>query len=462
MVSSDNVLKLAFKQTKAEEMVRAASTILFNALSELDSPLVSLSSLAQTPQYGFTASASNVEVGPKFVRITDIQDGMINWDTVPYCQCEQPEKYLLSSNDILFARTGATTGKTFLVRQAPSAIFASYLIRLRPKESVRPEYLYYFFQSNAYWSQILEEKEGSAQPNVNGKKLFTIQVPVVDNETQLLISRFLEAVRSRQDGYEVPLPGLPTYLSNQGRIVARIEGLAAKIEEAKELRRLAMEEAKSLRSSEKDVFFDDEFNKQWPKFALGDVANIRAGVTLGRRLSGPTIKLPYLRVANVQDGYLDLSKIKDVEILKTEIDKWQLLEGDILLTEGGDWDKLGRGAVWHGEISNCIHQNHIFRLRLNLNEFDPRYLCALIGSSYGKTYFQAASKQTTNLASINQRQLKAFVVFKPPLQKQRQIVANLEEQQSKADALRCLQKETAAELETLMPSILDRAFLGEL
>jgi type I restriction enzyme, S subunit len=169
LISGNNVLKLTFKQTKAEEMVRAASTIFFNALSKLDYPSVSLSSLAQTPQYGFTASASNEEVGPKFVRITDIQDGMINWDTVPSCRCEFPEKYLLLPDDILFARTGATTGKTCLVRQAPYAIFASYLIRLRPKESVRSEYLYSFFQSNAYWAQILEEKEGSAQPNVNGK-----------------------------------------------------------------------------------------------------------------------------------------------------------------------------------------------------------------------------------------------------------------------------------------------------
>ena len=118
-----------------------------------------------------------------------------------------------------------------------------------------------------------------------------------------------------------------------------------------------------------------------------------------------------MRVANVQDGYLDLGKIKEVEILESEMGKWQLKKGDILLTEGGDWDKLGRGVVWNNEIFNCIHQNHIFRLRVNLDKFNPEYLCALIGSSYGKEYFQSASKQTTNLASINQRQLKAFLVF---------------------------------------------------
>jgi len=246
MANDCRVLKLAFRQTKAEEMVRAASTILFNVLSKLDYPLVPLSELAQTPQYGFTESACYEEVGPKFVRITDIQDGMINWDTVPYCRCDDPEKYLLSPNDILFARTGATTGKTYLVQQAPYAIFASYLIRLHPNNSIRPEYLYSFFQSNAYWSQVLDEKEGSAQPNVNGKKLLNIKVPMVDSETQILISKFLDSVRSRQDGGNKPFSELPLFLADQRRMVARIEELAARIEEARELRRRAQEDSNSL------------------------------------------------------------------------------------------------------------------------------------------------------------------------------------------------------------------------
>jgi len=251
-------------------------------------------------------------------------------------------------------------------------------------------------------------------------------------------------------------------LDEQRCIVARIEELAVLIEEARELRRRAVEETEALIFSARSVFFSEEFNKHWPIMTLGDVTDIRAGVTLGRRLSGPTIKLPYLRVANVQDGYLDLSLIKEIEILESELEKWQLQDGDILLTEGGDWDKLGRGAVWHNEIQECIHQNHIFRLRVNPNEFDPEYLCSLIGSTYGKNYFQAASKQTTNLASINQRQLKAFKAFKPPLEEQRRIIVYLDGIHSKLDALKRHQAETAAELDALLPAVLERAFRGEL
>ncbi|MEL6384725.1 MAG: restriction endonuclease subunit S [Cyanobacteria bacterium J06626_18] len=165
------MLKLTFNQSKTETIVRAASTVIFSHLIKNGACVVSLSSVSEKPQYGYTASAEGQQVGPKFIRITDLQDGKIDWTSVPYCKCDEPDKYLICPKDILFARTGATTGKTHLVTDAPMAIFASYLIRLRSKSNVLPEYLYSFFQSNNYWHQIIEEKEGSAQPNVNGKKL---------------------------------------------------------------------------------------------------------------------------------------------------------------------------------------------------------------------------------------------------------------------------------------------------
>jgi len=257
---------------------------------------------------------------------------------------------------------------------------------------------------------------------------------------------------------QIPLPPL----DEQRRIVARIDALAARIEEARGLRRQAGEETEALEGATRNKLFDPHENASWPVMTLGEVADIRSGVTLGRTVIGETIPVPYLRVANVQDGYLDLDVIKEIAILASELDKWHLEPGDVLLTEGGDWDKLGRGTVWRGEIPLCIHQNHIFRVRANPNQFVPDFLAALIGSPYGKEYFQGASKQTTNLASINQTQLKAFRVFCPPLAEQRRIVAYLDDLQARADALRRLQAETAADLEALLPAVLDQAFRGEL
>lgn len=134
-----------------------------------DWQILRVGDFCDNPQYGYTESAKYDPVGPKFLRITDIQDSKVDWDSVPYCECPQPEKYLLKSKDIVFARTGATTGKSFLIQECPESVFASYLIRLRVLHTVTPEHLYAFFQSPDYWSQITDEKKGTGQPNVNGQ-----------------------------------------------------------------------------------------------------------------------------------------------------------------------------------------------------------------------------------------------------------------------------------------------------
>ena len=151
----------------------------------------------EMPQYGYTESATTEPVGPRFLRITDIQNGRVNWDNVPYCSCPNPQPYFLKENDILFARTGATTGKSFLIRDCPEAVFASYLIRLRVRNTVTPEYLYQYFQSPSYWAQVIEEKKGTGQPNVNGKKLANIRVPIPPLVEQRRIVEYLDGLTDK-------------------------------------------------------------------------------------------------------------------------------------------------------------------------------------------------------------------------------------------------------------------------
>lgn len=152
-----------------------------------------------SPQYGFTASATNEQVGPRLLRITDIQEGKVNWDTVPFCECPRPEQYLLQKNDLVFARTGATTGKSFVIDDCPNAVFASYLIRLRVRRLVTVTYLYRFFQTPSYWSQITDQKKGTGQPNVNGKKLANIRVPIASPEEQRRIVAYLDSLQAKVD-----------------------------------------------------------------------------------------------------------------------------------------------------------------------------------------------------------------------------------------------------------------------
>lgn len=139
-----------------------------------------VSQIAYKPQYGFTQSATWEDTGVKFLRITDISERGVLWSDVPYCKCpeDQVPKYALRENDIVFARTGATTGKSFLIRSCPTAVFASYLIRLRVKEGMSAAFIHCYFNTSSYWKQITMNKAGAAQPGINGTVLGNLLVPV--------------------------------------------------------------------------------------------------------------------------------------------------------------------------------------------------------------------------------------------------------------------------------------------
>jgi type I restriction enzyme S subunit len=177
-------------QTIAETEFLTRSVFNSAFQSRTDWKCAEVGDLCEPPQYGFTESAITDPIGPHFLRITDIQGGSVNWDSVPYCDCPDPTKYLLQPDDILFARTGATTGKSFLIAECPTAVFASYLIRLRVRKQVTPEYLYIFFQSPQYWNQIADQKKGTGQPNLNGSKLSHLRIPVPPlHEQSHIVSR---------------------------------------------------------------------------------------------------------------------------------------------------------------------------------------------------------------------------------------------------------------------------------
>ena len=167
----------------------------------------------------------------------------------------------------------------------------------------------------------------------------------------------------------------------------------------------------------------------WAWTRLGDVVDVTGGVTLGRKgaLANP-LTLPYLRVANVQRGHLNLAtEVKSVSIDAAELSRFQLKVGDLLITEGGDWDKVGRTCIWRNEIPTCLHQNHIFRARGRTAEWSPEWGQLYLNSADAKAYFASSAKQTTNLASINMTQLRHCALPLPPLAEQLRIVARVEE-----------------------------------
>jgi len=236
----------------------------------------------------------------------------------------------------------------------------------------------------------------------------------------------------------------------------RIASLLARADRLRTLRRTAHELGESLLQS----VFLEMFGKvrgKTKEAKLGEISDIASGVTKGQNYNGrKTVEVPYLRVANVQDGYLDLSEIKTIQALPSEIEELRLQIGDVVMTEGGDFDKLGRGAIWRGEIENCIHQNHIFRVRLDKSKVTPEFFENYLLSPDAKKYFLTASKQTTNLASINMTQLKQLPVPLYPLSLQEEFAGVV----ARVESLRGRMSEAGRQVEGLFEALLSEAFNG--
>jgi len=176
----------------------------------------------------------------------------------------------------------------------------------------------------------------------------------------------------------------------------------------------------------------------WDIIQLDELVHVYSGITKGRSFRGQeTIRVPYLRVANVQRWFLDLEEVKEIEIVADEREKYAIRPGDLLVTEGGDWDKVGRTCVWRGEMDYCAHQNHVFKVRKILPEQNEEWLELFLNSAVAREYFADASKQTTNLASINKTELRSCPIPLPPAQEQVRILRAYREFSRKCDELVC-------------------------
>ena len=255
---------------------------------------------------------------------------------------------------------------------------------------------------------------------------------------------------NRRDIGEMPinLPPLP----EQRRIAAildQADALRAK-------RRQVLAHLGSLTQSIFDSMFADT---EWPLTALGDVALVTSGITKGRKTVEPTRPVPYLAVSNVQAGHLRMEVVKEIEATPTEIKRYALEDGDLVLTEGGDPDKLGRGTVWRSELPLCLHQNHIFRVRPRQGcSVLPDFLAAYMASKRARSYFLRAAKQTTGIASINMTQLKGLPVALPPIAMQTLYLARFDQ----VNVQRVSAERAIASNERLFASLQSRAFRGEL
>jgi type I restriction enzyme S subunit len=195
----------------------------------------------------------------------------------------------------------------------------------------------------------------------------------------------------------------------------------------------------------------------WRFRQLRQIADVEAGFTMGRDLSGAkTVEVAYLTVVNVQEGGFDLSNVERVLVKTSELDGLLLRDGDVLMTEGGDRDKLGRGGLWREQIQPCVYQNHIFRIRMKSNDYRSELFHFLLQTWQAKNYFYAHAKQTSNLCTINSRELKRFPLFEPPHAEQEEMLSLMSAADSKLAAI----ESEISSLEGLKRSLMQNLLTG--
>lgn len=205
-----------------------------------------------------------------------------------------------------------------------------------------------------------------------------------------------------------------------------------------------------------------EIPEDWEVAKLQYCATIRSGITLGKKYPEgiELVERPYLRVANVQNGGVTLDNLKTIEVSSEEDSQYRLSAGEVLMTEGGDRDKLGRGCVWQGQVEPCLHQNHIFALRTN-SLLDPEFLAYVTASKIGRVYFDITAIKTTNLACTNSSKVLAFKLPLPEVEDQKKMVDFLNHQTAKIDCLISTKQSKIEKLEQYKRSLIYEYVTGK-
>ena len=280
---------------------------------------------------------------------------------------------------------------------------------LRPKSSINALFVTYFLNIVDYGTYI----NGTILNKLTQSNLKKIAIVYPSLEKQEKIVHYLDDKCSRID----------FIISKQKQIVEKIKTYKQNV-----ISEVVRGNRYNCKLAQSRYFWIGSIPSHWKTGQLKFFASIRSGITLGKKYesSDKLIEMPYLRVANVQGEYVDLSDIATIAVLPEEVEKYSLHTGELLMTEGGDRDKLGRGCVWNGEIEPCLHQNHVFAVSTDSEKLDVHYLDYVTTSDIARTYFDYTAKKTTNLASTNSTAIMQFRIPVPPISEQREIVAQLD------------------------------------
>ena len=375
--------------------------------------------------YGYTESAANEPVGPRFLRITDIQGDRVEWDNVPYCKIEPVDlaKYLLASGDIVFARTGATTGKSFLVQDPPKAVFASYLIRLRLLDkALLPEFVAYFFQTSSYWKAVKNGLAGAAQGGFNATKLAALRIPV------------------------------PT-IQEQDQIVGVLNKAFAGIAAAQANADNSLTRARTIFYSHLQAVFA----KRGPEYIetkLSELCEISSTLVDPRKAE--FVDLIHVGAGNIESrtgAFVDLKTAREEGLIsgKFLFDSRMVLYSKIrpylMKVARPDFPGLCSADIYPlTPLPGKISRDYLFHLLLSKHFTDY----AIQGSA------------RAGMPKVNREHLFEFRAWIPRLKKQQELAENLDEMHKEAQRLSEIFERKLAALEALKQSLLHQAFAGNL
>ena len=400
--------------------------------------------LSQSIQYGYNAQAKDTG-NIKMVRISDIQEGEVIWNSVPYCDIrkEEIQKYILCKNDILFARTGGTVGKSFLVKEVPEeSIYAGYLIRTRYSEYLVPEYLIYYMNSQLYWNQLREGTIATAQPNCNGKTLAKMIVPLPPIREQRRIVEKIEELLPYIEQYDIAYTKLEDFnkrfpedmkksilqMAIQGKLVKQREeeGTAEELyQKIQEEKKRLIEEGKIKKEKPTPEIVNDEIPfeipKSWKWVRWGDLSqSIQYGYNAQAKETG---KIRMVRISDIQEGEVIWNNVPYCDIEDEEIQKYILCKNDILFARTGG--TVGKSFLVKEVPEESIYAGYLIRTRYSVS-LVPEYLIYYMNSQLYWSQLRAGTIATAQ-PNCNGKTLANMLIPLPPLCEQERIVTKIKE-----------------------------------
>ncbi|WOD41908.1 restriction endonuclease subunit S [Nodosilinea sp. E11] len=424
--------------------------------------------LGEVVEYGKTIKADPQEI-PDRAWVLELED--IEKDTSKLLKRltfserqSRSTKNQFEKGDILYGKLRPYLNK--VLRADMDGYCSTEIIPLKPNQALDGNFLFHWLKHPGFLKYVDAVSHGLNMPRLGtqaGRKAPLLVAPILE---QRRIAEKLDHLFEQVDACRKKCERIP-FILKQFRQSILAAATSGKLTEnwrhiTSNTSRRVDEELNQFNFSGIDCFREYEFPASWETARLEEIAEISGGITKDSKRQDPEDEeLPYLRVANVQRGYLDLSEMKTIRVPKKRIESLLLERGDILFNEGGDIDKLGRGWVWNGEIEKCTFQNHVFRARLRNCSFEPKFF-SWYGNSRGFDYFLSYGKQSTNLASINKTVLSSLPVVVPPSEEQKEIVRRVESLFSFANRLEARYKAAIIQVERLISALLEKAFRGEL